>query len=84
MIFSKNGYLEIDLPDDDLHAPGAAEGPATPNESGEPVFDLQVVEKQTIEAALARTGGNQVKAAILLNISRQALERRIKKHQIRV
>jgi len=45
-------------------------------------FDLQSVEKEMILTALKETGYNQVKAAILLNISRQALERRIKKHQI--
>ena len=74
MIFSKEGHLEIQLLDE-VNGEGASS-------NAPKIFDLQRVEKETILAALKETGNNQVKAAILLNISRQALERRIKKHQI--
>ncbi|PIE31497.1 DNA-binding response regulator [candidate division KSB3 bacterium] len=75
MIFSKGGNLEITYPDNELNG--------TDSHSDRPkTFDLQIIEKETILAALKETDYNQVKAAILLNISRQALERRIKKHQI--
>ena len=75
MIFLTGGTLDIQLVEE------AEEGSAEPDNPHQ-VFDLQRVEKDTILAALKATGNNQVKAAILLNISRQALERRIKKHQI--
>jgi len=42
--------------------------------------DLQTKEKQLIISALKETGGNQVKAATLLNISRNTLRYRMKKY----
>lgn len=42
--------------------------------------DLQIKEKQLIISALEETGGNQVKAAALLNISRNTLRYRMKKY----
>jgi len=50
------------------------------NPSSEPdeLFDLKLIERQTIERALKKTGGNKLQAARLLNISWQALDRRVK------
>ncbi len=45
----------------------------------EEILDLQLLERQTIEKALQKTGNNKVQAAKLLNISWQALDRRLKK-----
>jgi DNA-binding NtrC family response regulator len=45
-------------------------------------FNLDENEKSLIEAALRKTGGNQIKAADLLGLSRDALKHRIKKHGI--
>ena len=39
-------------------------------------------ERQSIETALAQTGGNLTRAAGLLGISRQALYRRMEKYEI--
>ncbi|PID56112.1 DNA-binding response regulator [candidate division KSB3 bacterium] len=74
MIFSKGASLNVTFPEetDEIRLPS----------NSHKIFDLQRVEKETILAALQESGNNQVKAAILLNISRQALERRIKKYQI--
>jgi len=45
-------------------------------------FNLDKNEKNLIETALRETGGNQMKAADLLGLSRDALKHRIKKHGI--
>ncbi|MBE0638900.1 MAG: sigma-54-dependent Fis family transcriptional regulator [Bacteroidales bacterium] len=45
-------------------------------------FNLDDHEKSIIEAALKKTDGNQIKAAELLGISRDALKHRIQKHGI--
>lgn len=42
-------------------------------------LDLEFHEKQLIQKALVRTGNNKSKAAILLNVTWQALDRRMKK-----
>lgn len=47
-------------------------------------YDLASIEKAAIEQALEHAGFNKSKAALLLNISRQALDRKINKHQIRL
>jgi len=46
------------------------------------IFDLEILEKKTIIKALKQAGNNKTQAAILLNITWQALERRIKKYGI--
>ena len=45
-------------------------------------FDLNMVKKESIQKALQQTGYNKSKAALLLNISRQALDRKMKKLNI--
>lgn len=45
-------------------------------------FNLDEMERTIMEAALKQTGGNQIKAADLLGISRDALKHRLKKHGI--
>jgi transcriptional regulator with PAS, ATPase and Fis domain len=45
-------------------------------------WDLEDIEKQTILKALEKSGHNKSKAAELLNISWQSLDRRMKKHKI--
>lgn len=45
-------------------------------------FDLEVIEKRTIVAALQATAYNRAKAALLLNITWQSLDRRMKKFEI--
>lgn len=47
-------------------------------------LDLDRIEKETILKALQLTGGNKTSAARLLNITWQALDRRLKKHGIKV
>ncbi len=46
-------------------------------------YDLAIIEKTAIEQALEHTGFNKSKAALLLNITRQALDRKIIKHGIK-
>ncbi|MEY1637939.1 sigma-54-dependent transcriptional regulator [Tenuifilum osseticum] len=49
---------------------------------GEEIFDLDLIEKIVIMKALERTGYKKTKAAQLLNITRQALDRRLEKYDI--
>ncbi len=51
---------------------------------GEAGASLEEVERQLLEQALARTQGNQVQAAKLLDISRYALRYRLEKHGIQI
>ncbi|MCP4657104.1 MAG: FHA domain-containing protein [bacterium] len=54
--------------------PRSAPAPAT--------LELAVLERETIEEALRRSGGNQVRAAELLGISRHRLRRRMERYQL--
>lgn len=49
---------------------------------GEEIWDLEVAERRLITKALERTNNNKSKAAELLNISWQSLDRRMKKFAI--
>lgn len=49
---------------------------------GEDIFDLDLIEKIVIMKALERTGYKKTEAAQLLNITRQALDRRLEKYDI--
>ncbi|MDZ4121023.1 MAG: sigma-54 dependent transcriptional regulator [Candidatus Cloacimonadaceae bacterium] len=48
------------------------------------IMDLNLLEKTTIQKALKATANNRLKAAKLLNITWQALERRIIKHDLKI
>jgi DNA-binding NtrC family response regulator len=45
-------------------------------------FDLEDIERETIQRALKHTDNNKLQAAKLLNITWQTLERRLKKHNL--
>ncbi len=47
-------------------------------------LDLDQVEKETILKALQRAGGNKTTAARLLNITWQTLDRRLRKHGLKI
>ncbi len=51
-------------------------------ESNNELLDIELTEKKLIIKALERTGYNKSKAAVLLNISWQSLDRRLKKYGI--
>jgi DNA-binding NtrC family response regulator len=72
-------------PEDFVLSPGA--GHSEKEKSAAPGLDtlnLDEHEKTLIETALKQTGGNQIKAADLLGISRDALKHRLKKHGIMI
>ena len=48
----------------------------------EEIYDLELLEQTTIQKALIKTRGNKQQAANLLNLSWQALERRIEKYKL--
>jgi len=49
---------------------------------GEEIFDLDLIEKIVIMKALEKTGYKKAETAILLNITRQSLDRRLEKYEI--
>lgn len=59
-----------------------ADGSTTTGIIGEDIFDLDLIEKIVIMKALERTGYKKTEAAQLLNITRQALDRRLEKYDI--
>ncbi len=56
----------------------------TAPQNGEDIFDLEIVEKNTILKALKKAGNNKSYAAELLNIKWNALHRRLAKYDIAV
>ncbi len=58
------------------------EFPTEPYVAGEEIFDLDELEKRTIIRALEKTDYKKVEAAQLLNITRQALDRRMEKYNL--
>jgi transcriptional regulator with PAS, ATPase and Fis domain len=48
----------------------------------EELFDLEKNEKMLIQKAMEKVNGNKAKAAALLNITWQTLDRRIKKYKM--
>jgi len=51
---------------------------------GEEIFDLDLIEKIVIMKALEKTGYKKAETAILLNITRQSLDRRLEKYEINI
>jgi DNA-binding NtrC family response regulator len=71
------------------HLPVEIRSAALPNGGGDHIvqlpadgFRLEDVERDAIEQALTRTGGNVARAARLLGLSRDTLRYRIKKYQL--
>ena len=67
----------IEQPANTTPTPSPAE-PCTDND----MFDLSEIERRAIIRALERTGYKKSDTAALLNITRQALDRRLEKHGI--
>ncbi|HEX7941071.1 MAG TPA: helix-turn-helix domain-containing protein, partial [Gemmatimonadaceae bacterium] len=67
------------LPDDRMLRPAVA-APAEPSGPGEVRGRADARERQAIESALARTGGNQTAAARELGISRRTLTSKLDQH----
>jgi transcriptional regulator with PAS, ATPase and Fis domain len=81
IIISENDTLT--LGDFQLGKPvDMAEEQALPASPGELIWDLEVAEKKLITRALESSNNNKSKAAELLNISWQSLDRRMKKFDI--
>jgi len=55
---------------------------STASNSNDEMYDLELIEKDTILKALAKTGNNYLQAAKLLNITWQSLQRRLTKYNI--
>src|SRR5207244_9438077 len=53
---------------------------STERPAGSPTTDLRIVERETIETVMRDTGGNKVKAAKRLGLSRTQLYVRLKKY----
>jgi two-component system, NtrC family, response regulator AtoC len=91
MLLAERGPLTLsDLPAmlkrpvADRPAPSPPLPAATLFDIGPDGIDIRQVERQLVEIALRKTGGNQVRAAGLLHITRDQLRSRIQKYKIRV
>lgn len=86
LILQDDGYLSLDLlPQRIWQSTGpneamSSEGPFTIPETG---IDLYKVEKQLIQQALAKAGGNQSRAARLLSVTRDTVRYKMNKHGLR-
>ncbi|MFA8433447.1 MAG: sigma-54-dependent transcriptional regulator [Marinifilaceae bacterium] len=65
-----------------FHFTGQKEEKRLSNNSFDELYDLEKMERRCIVKALQKSNFNKSKAAELLNISWQSLDRRIKKHKI--
>jgi transcriptional regulator with PAS, ATPase and Fis domain len=75
-----DGTIEVgQLPDDRMSRPAVA-APAEASGLGEVRVQADALERQAIESALARTGGNQTEAARQLGISRRTLTNKLNQH----
>jgi len=75
-----DGTIEVgQLPDDRMSRPAVA-APAEASGLGEVRVQAGALERQAIESALARTGGNQTEAARQLGISRRTLTNKLNQH----
>ncbi len=79
LILSENGHLK--LSDFQVGTPDIV-AKHEPTEPGEEIWDLEQAEFRLIRKALVRANNNKSKAAELLNISWQSLDRRMKKFEI--
>ena len=75
-----DGTIDVgQLPDDRMSRP-AVVAPAEPAGPGEVRVRADALDRQAIESALARTGGNQTAAARELGISRRTLTSKLDQH----
>jgi len=79
LILSENGFLKLD--DFQLGSPDMVEVDASSSSTVD-TWDLELSEKGLIRKALEKSNSNKSKAAELLNISWQSLDRRMKKFEI--
>ena len=86
MLLASGGRLTLaDLPAEIRQPParsGAGEG-ETAIRLGPEGIDLELVERQLVQQALKRTGGNQTRAAVLLNMTRDQLRYRVQKYGLK-
>jgi len=86
MLLAGGGRLTLaDLPAEIRQPParnGTGEG-ETLIRLGPEGIDLELVERQLVEQALKRTGGNQTRAAALLNMTRDQLRYRVQKYGLK-
>ncbi|MCF8369312.1 MAG: sigma-54 dependent transcriptional regulator [Bacteroidales bacterium] len=80
IIISEDGVLQ--LSDFQLGNPELVSTEKVMVNSGEEIWDLEVSEMSLIRKALEKVNNNKSKAAELLNISWQSLDRRMKKFEI--
>jgi DNA-binding NtrC family response regulator len=71
VILSRNGTLEPH------HFVDLAGTPAPPAANGSDLFDLDIIERDTIGKALTATRGNRTRAAKLLGISERTLRNKL-------
>ena len=84
LILIDEGTIEPDvLPLRILGSKPSGTHPQTPIAFPSEGLDLYQVEKELIRQALARTGGNQTRAAKLLSITRDSLRYKLKKYDLR-
>ena len=80
IILSDNGFLKLN--DFQLDSP-MAQGTGASMSASNDTWDLELSEKKLIKRALEQSNNNKSKAAELLNISWQSLDRRMKKFEIK-
>lgn len=79
IILSENGVLKLgDFQIGKVNILGSSSGDSTM----EQIWDIEIAEQRLIKQALERTNNNKSKAAELLNISWQSLDRRLKKFDL--
>jgi DNA-binding NtrC family response regulator len=79
IIISENGHLKMsDFLINKVPSPGRTER----IQSGEEIWDLEIAELRLIKKALEKSNNNKSKAAELLHISWQSLDRRMKKFEL--
>jgi len=78
VILCNNSRLTFKQFSSDAFCPADIESSST-----DEMYDLELLERSTIQKALNKTNGNKLQAAKLLKLSWQALERRIDKPHLR-
>ncbi|HUX00301.1 MAG TPA: sigma-54 dependent transcriptional regulator [Phycisphaerae bacterium] len=86
MLLASSGRVTLANLPDELREPAPAREPEGDSQPvvrlGPDGVDLEEVERQLVEQALERTGGNKTRAAALLHMSRDQLRYRIQKYHL--